>query len=99
MQNIGLSTKEECDHDSNSSSSEDDCCAEFLGEGEGEGFVTGHDTVVGSSNNHNLKNNFPPEEILDSLINGNLSLPHSKQFSLPPVVACPGGCQAEHYCR
>lgn len=57
-----------------------------------------HDDT-GSSSSINMNENSPPEEVLKSLINGNLSLPHTSQFALPPVIACPGGCEEEHYCR
>jgi len=95
LQKMGLSTKEECDHDTVSSTSEDDCPTELM-DGS-EGFVT--DNVAGSSSCQNLKDNSLSEEILESLMNGDQSLPYSKQFSLPPVFACPGGCEQEHYCR
>ncbi|XP_020102311.1 histone-lysine N-methyltransferase ATXR2 [Ananas comosus] len=56
-----------------------------------------HDDT-GSSSSINMNENSPPEEVLKSLINGNLSLPYTSQFALPPVIACPGGCEEEHYC-
>ncbi|XP_057977864.1 histone-lysine N-methyltransferase ATXR2 [Malania oleifera] len=39
-----------------------------------------------------------PKEIVKSLMNGEIVLPHSKQFSLPSVVSCPGGCREAYYC-
>ena len=39
-----------------------------------------------------------PQEVLDSLLNSEISLPFSDQFALPEVVAC-HGCQEERYCR
>lgn len=39
-----------------------------------------------------------PQEVLESLLNGEISLPFSDDFSLPEVVAC-HGCQEERYCR
>lgn len=97
VQNTGLSRKQDCDHDTVSSTSEEDFPTELLDGG--EGFVTDHSNGVGSSTSQKLKENSLSEEILESLMNGDLALPHSKNFSLPPVVACPGGCEEEHYCR
>ncbi|ONK61089.1 uncharacterized protein A4U43_C08F26140 [Asparagus officinalis] len=96
FQNTGLSRKQDCDHDTISSTSEEDFPTELLDEG--EGFITDHSNGVGSSTSQKLKENSLSEEILESLMNGDLSLPHSKNFLLPPVVACPGGCEEEHYC-
>jgi len=43
--------------------------------------------------------NAVPQEVLMSLMDGNMSLPLTDQFCLPSVVACPGGCEGELYCR
>ncbi|XP_003580607.1 histone-lysine N-methyltransferase ATXR2 [Brachypodium distachyon] len=43
------------------------------------------------------KSNTLPQEVLESLINGDHSLPFSDLFTLPKVVAC-RGCEEEHYC-
>jgi hypothetical protein len=40
-----------------------------------------------------------PREVVESLMNGELVLPYSKEFSLPPAVPCPGGCGESYYCR
>ncbi|XP_066343930.1 histone-lysine N-methyltransferase ATXR2-like [Miscanthus floridulus] len=42
--------------------------------------------------------NAVPQELLMSLMDGNMSLPLTDQFCLPSVVACPGGCEGELYC-
>ncbi|RZB76697.1 Histone-lysine N-methyltransferase ATXR2 isoform B [Glycine soja] len=39
-----------------------------------------------------------PEGIVESLMNGQLVLPFSEKFSLPPAVPCPGGCGEAYYC-
>ncbi|MED6207010.1 Histone-lysine N-methyltransferase atxr2 [Stylosanthes scabra] len=39
-----------------------------------------------------------PEGVVESLMNGQLNLPFSKEFSLPPVVPCLGGCGEAYYC-
>lgn len=47
-----------------------------------------------------LKNIVPlPEGVVESLMNGELRLPCSEKFSLPPSVPCPGGCGEAYYCR
>ncbi|KAG5114489.1 hypothetical protein JHK82_037758 [Glycine max] len=40
-----------------------------------------------------------PEDVVQSLMNGQLVLPFSEKFSLPPAVPCPGGCGEAYYCR
>ncbi|KAK4368452.1 hypothetical protein RND71_012244 [Anisodus tanguticus] len=32
-----------------------------------------------------------PKDVVESLFNGEMKLPYSEKFSLPPVVTCPGG--------
>ncbi|CAN1161187.1 Histone-lysine N-methyltransferase ATXR2 [Linum perenne] len=39
-----------------------------------------------------------PKELLESLMNGNLVLPHSDKFPLPSAVSCSGGCGEAYYC-
>ncbi|KAJ1418125.1 Zinc finger, MYND-type [Sesbania bispinosa] len=39
-----------------------------------------------------------PEGVVESLMNGQLILPYSEKFSLPPAVPCPGGCGEAYYC-
>ncbi|KAL2331817.1 hypothetical protein Fmac_019398 [Flemingia macrophylla] len=39
-----------------------------------------------------------PEAVVESLMNGQLVLPFSEKFSLPPAVPCPGGCREAYYC-
>ncbi|KAG4384575.1 hypothetical protein GLYMA_13G306800v4 [Glycine max] len=39
-----------------------------------------------------------PEDVVQSLMNGQLVLPFSEKFSLPPAVPCPGGCGEAYYC-
>lgn len=40
-----------------------------------------------------------PKENIESLMNGELALPCSKEFPLPSVVPCSGGCKEAYYCR
>ncbi|XLR27462.1 hypothetical protein S83_055362, partial [Arachis hypogaea] len=39
-----------------------------------------------------------PEGVVESLMNGQLNLPFSKEFSLPSAVPCLGGCGEAYYC-
>ncbi|CAI0460674.1 unnamed protein product [Linum tenue] len=39
-----------------------------------------------------------PKELLESLMNGRLTLPHSDKFPLPEAISCPGGCGEVYYC-
>ncbi|NP_001149542.1 MYND finger family protein [Zea mays] len=61
-----------------------------------------HGSDVGSSTGcsgaSNGNSNAVPQEVLLSLMDGNTLLPLTDQFCLPPVVACPGGCEGELYC-
>ncbi|XLR00453.1 hypothetical protein S83_066651, partial [Arachis hypogaea] len=40
-----------------------------------------------------------PEGVVESLMNGQLNLPYSKEFSLPPAVPCLGAFGEAYYCR
>lgn len=40
-----------------------------------------------------------PRGIVESLMNGELKLPYSDKFSLPPAVPCAGDCREAYYCR
>ncbi|KAL6651985.1 hypothetical protein ACP70R_010910 [Stipagrostis hirtigluma subsp. patula] len=61
-----------------------------------------HGNDVGSSSSCSGatkgNSNAVPQEVLISLMDGDTSLPFTDQFGLPPVVACPGGCEGELYC-
>ncbi|OEL12783.1 Histone-lysine N-methyltransferase ATXR2 [Dichanthelium oligosanthes] len=54
---------------------------------------------AGCSGSTNGNSNAVPQEVVMSLMDGNTSLPFTDQFCLPSVVACPGGCEGELYCR
>ena len=41
----------------------------------------------------------PPKEMIESLFNGDVTLPYTDRFELPAIVSCPGGCEEEQYCR
>ncbi|KAI5442949.1 hypothetical protein KIW84_011836 [Lathyrus oleraceus] len=55
--------------------------------------------IVSSPLGLNPKTDVPlPEGVVESLMNGELRLPCSEKFSLPPPVPCPGGCGEAYYC-
>ena len=62
-----------------------------------------HGSDVGSSascsGSTNGNCNAVPQEVIMSLMDGDTSLPFTDQFCLPSIVACPGGCEGELYCR
>ncbi|KAL9229307.1 hypothetical protein vseg_004790 [Gypsophila vaccaria] len=39
-----------------------------------------------------------PDDVIESLTNGQLMLPYSEKFALPSECPCPGGCGEEFYC-
>ncbi|XP_027187192.1 histone-lysine N-methyltransferase ATXR2 [Cicer arietinum] len=39
-----------------------------------------------------------PDGVVESLMNGQLRLPCTEKFSLPPSVPCPSGCGEAYYC-
>ncbi|KAJ0961040.1 hypothetical protein J5N97_001013 [Dioscorea zingiberensis] len=88
LQSCGLSSKGDC-------CTSEEGCAEFSKDEENP-IMENHNDL--SSSSSNLMNHTLPEEILKSLINGDLSLPHTRNFELPSVIRCCGGCEEEHYC-
>ena len=61
------------------------------------GSDVGSSTSCSGSTNGNC--NAVPQEVIMSLMDGDTSLPFTDQFCLPSIVACPGGCEGELYCR
>ncbi|XP_073003252.1 histone-lysine N-methyltransferase ATXR2 [Typha latifolia] len=96
LQSLGLSASKECQYQTLPHSSKEVCCTELVNVEENS--VKDDNGNIGPSASRNLKDNFPSKEVLESLINGALSLPCTNQFALPPLIACPGGCEEEHYC-
>ncbi|KFK39502.1 hypothetical protein AALP_AA3G252100 [Arabis alpina] len=47
-----------------------------------------------SSSNHNSL----PQEVVSSLMNGEMALPYTDKFPLPSPLSCPGRCQEAFYC-
>uniref|UniRef100_A0A1D1YJJ1 Histone-lysine N-methyltransferase ATXR2 n=1 Tax=Anthurium amnicola TaxID=1678845 RepID=A0A1D1YJJ1_9ARAE len=93
LQGLRLSAKKDCDIETMCDGSEEECPTERMG----RGTSNNHDYVEPCAST-SMKDKAVSEEILASLMNGSLVLPYSENFSLPPVVSCPGGCEEEHYC-
>ncbi|WVZ87279.1 hypothetical protein U9M48_033940 [Paspalum notatum var. saurae] len=53
---------------------------------------------TGCSGATNGNSSAVPQEVIMSLMDGDMSLPLTDQFCLPSVVACPGGCEEQVYC-
>ena len=88
LQELGISENHtECDMEDNFSDGEDYSCEE---NGEEPGACSS------SSSRKTLE---LPKGVVESLMNGDLKLPYSDKFSLPPTVPCIGGCGEAHYCR
>lgn len=95
LQSLGVSANEVCDNegsskdfcDTNSADEEDDCYVK-------ECKKLGNCASSSSSNGKVTL----PEALVQSLMNGELVLPHSKTFCLPSAIACPGGCGEAYYC-
>ncbi|XP_078437215.1 histone-lysine N-methyltransferase ATXR2 isoform X2 [Wolffia australiana] len=93
LQSLGLSVKHECD-------------IETLDKESGDEYENDPMDVQISSRSNNMEGSSSPSrkgtdipgEVIASLMNGNLTLPYSDRFPLPPVFSCPGGCEEEHYC-
>ncbi|KAJ3693637.1 hypothetical protein LUZ60_009117 [Juncus effusus] len=57
-----------------------------------------HEDSFSHTEKDEIDRELPPKELIEALLNENLSLPFSNQFDLPKVVSCPGNCEEEHYC-
>ncbi|PKU76919.1 Histone-lysine N-methyltransferase ATXR2 [Dendrobium catenatum] len=93
LQSLGLLVKKECCHQTFSNEKTASSSSESQNE----------DDLLFQENSDNAGQssygeNSPSKEVLESLMNEKLSLPFSKQFSLPSIVPCPGGCEEEYYC-
>lgn len=76
------------------SASQDCCQADYSSDEEEE------DLGQCGSSSSGYQDKLPlPKGLTQSLMNGELSLPYSDKFSMPPAVPCPGGCGEAYYCR
>lgn len=75
-----------------------DCCGTDSSDGEDNTHMNNHDSLQKCASSSS-KERFPlPREVLESLMNGELVFPYSKEFPLPTVVRCAGGCGEVYYC-
>ncbi|WCJ37604.1 histone-lysine N-methyltransferase ATXR2 [Euphorbia peplus] len=89
LQNLGLSATNICDNGINSHISSDEEDDVHMNNCE--------DSVNGASSSSSHKVALP-DGAVESLMNGELGLPHSDKFPLPSPVSCPGGCGEAFYC-
>ncbi|PON93274.1 SET domain containing protein [Trema orientale] len=87
LQELGISVNHaECDMEESFSDGEDSSSEE-----------NGETSGAPSSSNSRKKVELP-KGVVESLMTGDLKLPYSDKFSLPPTVPCIGGCGEAHYC-
>lgn len=92
MQYVGAYANKECDgktfaHDSI------DCFDSSSGDSDS------YDLKIEESTSNKKMKLSLPRGIIESLMNGELLLPHSKRFSMPSAIPCHGGCGEAYYCR
>ncbi|XP_065620263.1 histone-lysine N-methyltransferase ATXR2 [Quercus suber] len=97
LQDLGVSVNHESDLETFKHITED-CCRTDSSDGEDNSLMNNHDNL-GNCASSSSKERFPlPREVVESLMNEELVLPYSKEFSLPPLVRCAGGCGEAYYC-
>lgn len=83
LQELGVSASQDC------------CQADYSSDEEEE-----EDLGQCGSSSSGYKDKRPlPKGLAQSLMNGELNLPYSDKFSMPPAVSCPGVCGEAYYCR
>lgn len=98
MQDLGVAANNECDRQTFACLPKDTCQINSS-DSEDDSYVkdpTSMEDCISSSSKYGTP---LPKDIVESLMNGELVLPYSKQFPLPSVISCPGGCQEAFYCR
>lgn len=96
FQDLGVSTNHQCDMEPSSPVSED--CMETESDDDQE-IALGNNESMGGCSSSNSKGVDLPKGLVESLMNGGLSLPHSSEFPMPPAIPCSGGCGEAFYCR
>ncbi|KAF5481107.1 hypothetical protein F2P56_001787 [Juglans regia] len=76
-----------------------DCSKTDSNNGEYDSLLENHDNLGNCASSSSKQIFTIPKDVVESLMNGELMLPYSKQFSLPPPVPCAGGCGEAYYCR
>ncbi|XP_042483168.1 histone-lysine N-methyltransferase ATXR2 [Macadamia integrifolia] len=96
LQDLGLSASKECvemhQHTSKG------CYPDDSLDGEENSLMVDHENSESCTSSDQDDKVPRPKEVITALMNGDLVLPHSDQFSLPSVVPCPGGCGEANYC-
>ncbi|EXC23138.1 Histone-lysine N-methyltransferase [Morus notabilis] len=94
LQQLGVSVNhDECDMEVE----EEDNFADG-GEEDDSSMENGEDSgACASTSSHRNKVELP-RGLVESLINGELKLPLTENFSLPPAIPCAGGCGEAYYC-
>ncbi|OMO60161.1 hypothetical protein CCACVL1_24353 [Corchorus capsularis] len=87
LKRLGVSPHSGCQNDS---SDED--------EDEDEHFVQNHHNSENGASSSSIGTVPLPKMAVESLMNGEMSLPYSEKFPLPSVVSCPGRCEEPFYC-
>ncbi|KAI4322559.1 hypothetical protein L6164_022240 [Bauhinia variegata] len=93
LQEIGPSDRHDCDMEIYSDKSGIDSS-----DGEDNSHMKNEETLEECTSGSSTAKIPLPEGVAESLMNGRLTLPYSKDFSLPPAVPRPGGCEEAHYC-
>ncbi|XP_047334724.1 histone-lysine N-methyltransferase ATXR2 [Impatiens glandulifera] len=95
LQNLGVLANNEC-HKQTSSHVQEEYCEDYSLDDEknskAEDYSLHGECSISGSKNDSL------QEVVQSLMNGGLKLPHSGRFPLPSVFNCPGGCREAYYC-
>lgn len=98
LQDLGVSTNHEC-YEQTASSIAKDCDECDLSDEEDNSDIEHHNNMDECASSSS-KNKIPlPKDVVESLMNEELVLPYSKEFSQPSVIPCPGGCREGNYCR
>lgn len=97
LQGLGVSTSNGCDRETFSHNSHDHCQVDSS-EDEDNCYMEEHDEL-GECASSSSKDKVPlPKGVVESLMNGELTLPYPKEFPLPSAIACSGGCGEAYYC-
>lgn len=97
LQDLGVSENNKCDRDTFSHISKD-CYQTDSSDEEDTSYLKDYDNSGGCASSNSKEKISLPKEVEESLMNGELVLPYSKQFPLPSAIACPGGCGEAYYC-
>lgn len=98
FQDLGVSSNHQCDEMEPSSPMSDDCC-ETESDDDQEIAFKNDEHMGGCSSSSSKGAAALPKGLVESLMNGGLSLPCSNEFAMPPAIPCSGGCGETFYCR